>query len=431
MDETNNIIARLAGALLFAFSLALAGFCVFAVERLLTIDRAFDAKPYYGVLAAALICHFSVLVGYRLAWNRPNRYQSILPPSGWYALSLCFVALGSALGIATIRMGIKLPLVAGVASAFAIAAGSLKAGRIIAQRGAGKPLPTVEPAMPRGWRVGAIGQVELCVHWSFPLGGLLVSSLSGHKFPETIYYCALYTMLLVIHELGHVAAARAVGLRVYSVEIAGLGAWCMVQAPQGVRQTLFVFAAGMVAQVAVLLSTIAYLAAFDTPVTPFGKCAVMTFTWVNVILLVLNIIPGRVRGRFANDGTVLWLLVLHVWKGHPAPFPVAFGPSVLFPPETELHRMDGFSDAEFTTGIEILNDDRTPMEFVVGVLVQHLHIERESAIQMMLGIHGRGGLLIPLEGREHSQAVAAAITSAARENGHPFICRAFDLGEIV
>ena len=436
MDETSKVIARLAGAVLFGFGLALAGFCVFAVERLLTIDRAFDAKPYYVVCGIALIGFFCVLVGYRLALNRPNRYQSILPPLGWYALTACFIAAGGALSIATLHMRINLPVAAGLAATFVIAAACLKAGRIVARRGMvdpllpGEPVPQAAiPAPPSGWRIGAIGQTALFIHWSLPLGGLLVSSLSGFSMPETIYFCALYTMLLVIHELGHVAAARTLGLQVHSIEISGFGARCMVQVPQGVRQTLFVFSAGILAQLAVWLLTVGYLAAFGPPTTPFGKCVVTTFTWVNVILLVLSILPGRMRGGFANDGLVLWLVALHMWKGNPAPYPNAPTQSVLFPPETSLHRMDKFANAEFVTGIEILNDDLTPMEFVVGVLVQHLQIERESAIHMMLGIHGNGGLLIPLEGREHSEAVAAAMTSAARESGHPFICRAVDLGK--
>jgi ATP-dependent Clp protease adapter protein ClpS len=77
----------------------------------------------------------------------------------------------------------------------------------------------------------------------------------------------------------------------------------------------------------------------------------------------------------------------------------------------------------FTTGIEILNDNHTTMEFVVSALNTHLRMPQEEAIAAMLDIHAKGGLLISLPTYEKAISVATAITSDAIANGFSLICR--------
>jgi ATP-dependent Clp protease adaptor protein ClpS len=70
----------------------------------------------------------------------------------------------------------------------------------------------------------------------------------------------------------------------------------------------------------------------------------------------------------------------------------------------------------------LLNDDFTPMEFVVHVLEQMFGKDRESATRIMLEAHntGRG------ECGNYPFAVADAkakeVESSAREHGHPLRC---------
>ena len=98
--------------------------------------------------------------------------------------------------------------------------------------------------------------------------------------------------------------------------------------------------------------------------------------------------------------------------------------SPLFPPETRLLTIDGLLPPGFTTGIEMLNDDTTPMEFVIEMLQKHLKLEREAAVAAMLGVHTRGGLLLPVEDHERAEQIARAIATESRERGHQLICRA-------
>lgn len=95
-----------------------------------------------------------------------------------------------------------------------------------------------------------------------------------------------------------------------------------------------------------------------------------------------------------------------------------------FLPGTSLLRMGGFAPPGFRHGVEILNDDRTPMAFVVDVLEKNLGLEKTEAVRMMLAIHDKGGVIVARESLEESQRIAEEVMAAARLGGHPLVCRA-------
>jgi ATP-dependent Clp protease adapter protein ClpS len=98
--------------------------------------------------------------------------------------------------------------------------------------------------------------------------------------------------------------------------------------------------------------------------------------------------------------------------------------SKLLPRDTALTSFAEFVPAGFTHGIEILNDDKTPMEFVVDVLSTQAGLNKQDAIRTMLAIHTRGGALIPLPSSAEAQRVAAQILAEATQHNHPLLCRA-------
>jgi ATP-dependent Clp protease adaptor protein ClpS len=63
------------------------------------------------------------------------------------------------------------------------------------------------------------------------------------------------------------------------------------------------------------------------------------------------------------------------------------------------------------------------MEFVVNVLQHDLGMSRKSAVAAMLHIHHRGSVLLPVGNLSRAEDVAAAITTKARDSGHPLVCR--------
>jgi ATP-dependent Clp protease adapter protein ClpS len=97
--------------------------------------------------------------------------------------------------------------------------------------------------------------------------------------------------------------------------------------------------------------------------------------------------------------------------------------SPVLPPDTSLTANPRFVPPGFTQGIEILNDNTTPMEFVVTVLSAHMGLSREEATHTMLTIHTCGGALIPAPSLAEAQRIAAQITAEAAKNSHLLICR--------
>ena len=98
--------------------------------------------------------------------------------------------------------------------------------------------------------------------------------------------------------------------------------------------------------------------------------------------------------------------------------------SPVFPPDTSLLRMKGFVPAGFLSGIEIMNDNLTPMAFVVSVLQTCLGLSERDALRTMLDIHRKGGVLLPMQSFEQSTRIAELVTTESQRSGHPLVCRA-------
>jgi len=81
----------------------------------------------------------------------------------------------------------------------------------------------------------------------------------------------------------------------------------------------------------------------------------------------------------------------------------------------------------FLHGIEFLNDQKTPMELVVRLLVRHAGLKKADATQVMLRIHTKGGALVAIESREAADSAAAAIVKEAATQGSSVRCRAVSL----
>ena len=69
----------------------------------------------------------------------------------------------------------------------------------------------------------------------------------------------------------------------------------------------------------------------------------------------------------------------------------------------------------------LLNDDYTPMEFVVYVLQMFFGFEGDKAQQIMLAVHthGKGGCGIFT--KEVAETKSAQVNNFAKENGHPLL----------
>ena len=72
--------------------------------------------------------------------------------------------------------------------------------------------------------------------------------------------------------------------------------------------------------------------------------------------------------------------------------------------------------------VVLLNDDYTPMEFVVVVIQEFFNKDRESATQIMLKIHLDGKGVCGVFSKDVAATKVDQVTEAARKNGHPLQC---------
>ena len=70
----------------------------------------------------------------------------------------------------------------------------------------------------------------------------------------------------------------------------------------------------------------------------------------------------------------------------------------------------------------LVNDDYTPMEFVVLVLQRFFRKEREEAVQIMLNVHTRGSGICGVFTAEIAETKVRQVLSFSRDNKHPLQC---------
>ena len=70
----------------------------------------------------------------------------------------------------------------------------------------------------------------------------------------------------------------------------------------------------------------------------------------------------------------------------------------------------------------LLNDDYTPMEFVVGVLQKFFNKTSDEAEFIMLTVHTAGRAVCGEYPRDVAETKVARVTRFSREHGHPLQC---------
>lgn len=70
----------------------------------------------------------------------------------------------------------------------------------------------------------------------------------------------------------------------------------------------------------------------------------------------------------------------------------------------------------------LLNDDYTPMEFVVEVLETFFGMNREKATQIMLHVHTRGRGVCGVFTKDIAETKVSQVNDFARSHQHPLLC---------
>lgn len=88
---------------------------------------------------------------------------------------------------------------------------------------------------------------------------------------------------------------------------------------------------------------------------------------------------------------------------------------VLVPEETKLKPPPLYR-------VVLLNDDYTPMEFVVDVLRYFFGMNTETATRVMLKVHTEGKGVCGVYPREIAETKAVQVNEHARASEHPLMC---------
>jgi len=72
--------------------------------------------------------------------------------------------------------------------------------------------------------------------------------------------------------------------------------------------------------------------------------------------------------------------------------------------------------------VVLMNDDYTPMDFVVEVLMTFFAMTEEKATQIMLAVHTQGKAVCGVYTRDIAETKAAQVNQYASEHDHPLLC---------
>ncbi len=106
-----------------------------------------------------------------------------------------------------------------------------------------------------------------------------------------------------------------------------------------------------------------------------------------------------------------------------------------------LNSREGHSDGEYSAGVAtvkpapkteiappsmykvvLLNDDFTPMDFVVDVLKLFFGMNEEMALQVMLTVHTKGKAVCGAYSKDVAETKAYQVCIFAKEHEHPLLC---------
>lgn len=98
--------------------------------------------------------------------------------------------------------------------------------------------------------------------------------------------------------------------------------------------------------------------------------------------------------------------------------------------DDELQHPPGLATAEAKPELKqpslyrvlLMNDDYTPMEFVVQVLMGFFNMSEEKATQVMLAVHTQGKGVCGVYTKDVAETKAAQVNQYSRDNKHPLLC---------
>ena len=163
--------------------------------------------------------------------------------------------------------------------------------------------------MLRTWKIGRVADIDLAVHWSFLVllavvvfaaasAGMSVLGIAA----QLAFVLAAFTCV-VLHELGHALAARAVGIKTHGIVLLPIGGLAQLERiPRNPWHELFIALAGPAVNVLIVLLLLPLVGTrwgleLLAPVSTFGGALLGRMLAFNVVMILFNLLPA-----FPMDG---------------------------------------------------------------------------------------------------------------------------------
>jgi hypothetical protein len=157
-----------------------------------------------------------------------------------------------------------------------------------------------ENAMVAGWyiRLGQLRGVPILMHILTPVGALLFSQ---GQFEPTVWLG--FTLLVLLHEVGHALVVKKVGGQVQQLELHPMGGSCVWYGNVSHVGRACIAFGGIWMQLLLYIAAECALAFLDTELSGATEKFVKVFTRTNLVLIALNLLPFP-----PFDGAEAWKL---------------------------------------------------------------------------------------------------------------------------
>ena len=146
------------------------------------------------------------------------------------------------------------------------------------------------------WHFATVRGVPLRVHWSLPVGMLLMAGFSPVSW-------LAFLVIVLGHEAGHALLVRRYGFHVHAIDVHGFGGLTRWVGHATPHERSVIAWGGVAAQGLLLVTTLALVIVFGWPTSWAGYALARAFIYTNLFIMALNLLPFP-----PFDGAEAWRL---------------------------------------------------------------------------------------------------------------------------